>query len=300
MPVVTSTALPGLTLLGRGKVRDIYDLDGHLLIIATDRISAFDVVLPNGIPEKGRVLTALSVFWFRFVADLTETHLVTDNLEEMGHGLEYHRDILAGRSMLVKKTEPIRIECVVRGYLAGSGWREYREAGRVCGIELPPGLQEASQLPEPLFTPAVKASSGHDENISFDEAARRVGHQLAAMLRDRSIAIYNKAAAYARQRGIIVADTKFEWGERDGKVLVIDEIFTPDSSRFWPMDGYQPGGPQPSFDKQPVRDWLEASGWDKTPPAPQLPDDVVRHTTERYLQALHRLTGVVYENKNKN
>ena len=290
-PVVIETHLPGLKLLGRGKVRDIYDLGDHLLIVATDRISAFDSVLPTGIPEKGRVLTALSVFWFRFVADLTETHLVTDDLGEMGHGLARHRGILDGRSMLVRKTQPILVECVIRGYLAGSGWREYREAGRVCGQELPPGLLEASQLPEPIFTPAIKAATGHDENISFDEAARRVGRKLAATLRDRSIAIYQKAAAYARERGIIVADTKFEWGQLGGELLLIDEILTPDSSRFWPLDGYRLGGSQPSFDKQPVRDWLEASGWNKEPPAPPLPDEVVRQTTERYLEALRRLTG---------
>jgi len=291
MPVVTQTDLPGYTLLGRGKVRDIYDLEDKLLIVASDRLSAFDVVNPVGIPQKGRVLTALSVFWFRRVADLTETHFLTDQVDEMGHGLERFRDVLQGRSMLVKKTEPIRVECVVRGYLAGSGWSEYRRTGRVCGAELPKGLLEASQLPEPIFTPAVKAETGHDENISFAQAAGIVGTELATALRDRSIALYNRAADYARQRGILIADTKFEWGQRDGRLLLIDEIFTPDSSRFWPMDGYQPGRPQPSFDKQPVRDWLEATGWDKTPPAPALPPDVVRATTERYLEALRRLTS---------
>ena len=288
---VFQTHLPGLDLLGRGKVRDIYDLGQHLLIVASDRISAFDSVLPTPIPHKGRVLTALSVFWFRFVADLTPTHFITDDLDEMGHGLAAQRDILDGRSMLVWKAEPVPVECVVRGYLAGSGWREYQQAGRVCGVKLPPGLVEASQLPEPIFTPAVKATSGHDENITFDQAASQVGADLAATLRDHSLALYRKAGAHARERGIILADTKFEWGLRDGAVTLIDEIFTPDSSRFWPEDRYQPGGAQPSFDKQPVRDWLEASGWDKEPPAPALPDDVVRHTTDRYLEALRRLTS---------
>jgi len=289
--VVTETNLPGYKLLGRGKVRDIYDLGDQLLIVATDRLSAFDVVNPVGIPEKGRVLTALSVFWFRMLADLAPTHFITDQVGEMGHGLERFADLLQGRSMLVKRAEPIRVECVVRGYLAGSGWREYRATGRVCGVELPEGLLEASQLPEPIFTPAIKAETGHDENISFDRAAELVGANLAATLRDRSIALYNRAAAYARERGIIVADTKFEWGKHDGQVILIDEAFTPDSSRFWPLDGYQPGRSQPSFDKQPVRDWLEATGWDKTPPAPPLPPEVVRQTTERYLEALRRLTG---------
>ncbi len=290
-PVVTQTNLPGYTLLGRGKVRDIYDLGDKLLIVASDRLSAFDVVNPVGIPEKGRVLTALSVFWFRLIADLTGTHFLTDDVNAMGHGLERFADVLQGRSMLVVRTEPIRVECVIRGYLAGSGLSEYRKSGTVCGAPLPKGLLEASQLPEPIFTPAIKAESGHDENISFERAAGILGLELATTLRERSIAIYNRAAAHARQRGIILADTKFEWGQRDGKLLLIDEIFTPDSSRFWPVDGYQPGRSQPSFDKQPVRDWLEATGWDKTPPAPPLPPDVVRATTERYLEALRRLTS---------
>jgi len=288
---VFETDLPDLPLLGRGKVRDIYDLGDKLLIVASDRLSAFDVVNPTPIPEKGRVLTALSVFWFGMLGDLTATHFITDRIEEMGHGLEAHRDVLEGRSMLVRRTEPILVECVVRGYLAGSGWREYRDGGAVCGIELPQGLVEADELPEPIFTPAGKAASGHDENISFDEAARRVGPAVATALRDRSIAIYNKARQYALGRGVIIADTKFEWGIVDGEMILIDEVLTPDSSRFWPLDGYRPGGTQPSFDKQPVRDWLDAQDWDKTPPAPALPGDVVRQTTERYLEALTRLTG---------
>jgi len=289
--VVTETHLAGYKLLGRGKVRDLYDLGDQLLIVATDRLSAFDVVNPVGIPEKGRVLTALSVFWFGLLSDLTDTHFITDDLGEMGHSLQQFRDVLEGRTMLVKKTEPIRVECVVRGYLAGSGLSEYRKTGRVCGVKLPQGLVEASQLPEPIFTPAIKADTGHDENITFEDAARAVGKDLASSLRKRSIALYNRAAAHARDRGILIADTKFEWGMRDGKVILIDEVFTPDSSRFWPADGYQPGRTQPSFDKQPVRDWLETTGWDKTPPAPPLPPDVVRATTERYVEALRRLTS---------
>mgnify|MGYP005836353649 CR=1 FL=1 len=291
MPVVTETNLPGFKLLGRGKVRDIYDLGPQLLIVATDRLSAFDVVNPVGIPEKGRVLTALSVFWFRLLGALAPNHFITDQVAGMGHGLERFAGVLQGRSMLVHRTQPVRVECVVRGYLAGSAASEYRKTGKVCGIPLPEGLAEAAQLPEPIFTPAIKAETGHDENISFEEAARLVGGELAATLRDRSIALYRCAANYARERGIIIADTKFEWGHRDGELLLIDEVFTPDSSRFWPLDGYRPGRAQPSFDKQPVRDWLEASGWDKSPPAPPLPPDVVRATTERYLEALRRLTG---------
>jgi phosphoribosylaminoimidazole-succinocarboxamide synthase len=290
-PVVFETHLPGLELFGRGKVRDIYDLGDQLLIVASDRLSAFDVVNPTPIPHKGRVLTALSVFWFGRLASLTATHFVTDEIDAMGHGLAAHRGLLEGRSMLVRKTEPIRVECVVRGYLAGSGWREYRENGTVCGVELPKGLVEADELPEPIFTPAVKAESGHDENISFEQAAEQVGTELATELRERSIAIYTTASEYARGRGILIADTKFEWGLVDGEMLLIDEVLTPDSSRFWPLDGYRPGGTQPSFDKQPVRDWLEAQDWDKTAPAPALPDDVVRQTTERYLEALRRLAG---------
>ncbi|MBL7223920.1 MAG: phosphoribosylaminoimidazolesuccinocarboxamide synthase [Candidatus Brocadiae bacterium] len=290
-PVVTETHLSELPLLGRGKVRDIYDLQDHLLIVASDRISAFDWVLPNGIPDKGRVLTALSIFWFDLLKDITPTHFVTADLEQMGHGLAAHADILAGRTMMVHKTEPVPVECVVRGYLAGSGWREYQADGTVCGAELPAGLLEASQLPEPIFTPAIKAKSGHDENVSFDRAAELIGADLAAALRDRSIALYQKASVHARDRGIIIADTKFEWGILDGEVILIDEAFTPDSSRFWPQDRYSPGGSQPSFDKQPVRDWLESSGWDKNSPPPTLPDDVVQQTTARYVEALRLLTA---------
>jgi len=291
-PVVLETNLPELNLLARGKVRDIYDLDDKLLIVTTDRLSAFDVVNPVGIPEKGRVLTALSVFWFKLIADIIDTHFITDQVAEMGHGLAEYADILQGRSMLVTKADAILVECVVRGYLAGSGLKEYRANGTVCGIPLPEGLVEASQLPEPIFTPAAKAPMGdHDENISFEGACDRVGVELATLLRDKSIELYTAVSAYARGRGIILADTKFEFGQHEGQVILIDEIFTPDSSRFWPMDGYAPGGPQPSFDKQPVRDWLESTGWDKTPPAPPLPDDVVKATTDRYVEALNRLTA---------
>ncbi len=290
-PVVYETRLPGLELLGRGKVRDIYDLGDQLLIVASDRLSAFDVVNPTPIPEKGRVLTALSVFWFGRLAELTPTHFLTDQVADMGHGLDAHADLLAGRTMLVRRTEPILVECVVRGYLAGSGWREYRQSGSVCGIELPPGLVEADELPEPIFTPAIKAQSGHDENIPFEHAAQLIGTDAATQLCDRSIAVYNTARQYARSRGILIADTKFEWGMVDGEMILIDEVLTPDSSRFWPLDAYAPGGTQPSFDKQPVRDWLDAQDWDKTPPAPALPPDVVQATTDRYLEALHRLTA---------
>jgi len=290
-PAVFQTDLPGLNLLARGKVRDIYDLDDKLLIVASDRLSAFDVVNPTPIPEKGRVLTALSVFWFHKLADITDTHFITDQVADMGHGLDAHADTLQGRSMLVRKTDPVRVECVVRGYLAGSGWREYREHGTVCGSPLPAGLIEADELPEPIFTPAIKAESGHDENISFERSAEILGLPLATQLRDRSIALYNAARQHARTRGIIIADTKFEWGHVDGKLILIDEALTPDSSRFWPLDTYKPGGSQPSFDKQPVRDWLDAQDWDKTPPAPALPDDVVEATTERYVEALNRLAG---------
>ena len=291
MPVVFETDLPDVPLIGRGKVRDIYDLGDQLLIVASDRLSAFDVVNPTPIAEKGRVLTALSVFWFGRLAGLTKTHFITDQVVEMGRGLAAHAEILQGRSMLVRTTDPILVECVVRGYLAGSGWREYRESGTVCGIELPEGLVEADELPEPIFTPAIKAQSGHDENISFERACEEVGEDVAAQLRDRSIAIYKAAREFARGRGIIIADTKFEWGIVGGEMILIDEVLTPDSSRFWPVDQYQPGGSQPSFDKQPVRDWLDAQDWDKTPPAPALPADVVAQTTARYVEALERIAG---------
>jgi len=291
MDALTTVQLPGVPKFSSGKVREIFDLGDELLIVATDRISAFDCVLPTGIPDKGKVLTALSVFWFRFLEDLTEHHLITADVEEFPPSLRQFRDLLDGRSMLVRKAERIDVECVVRGYLAGSGWREYKSSGSVCGILLPEGLREADRLPEPIFTPATKASSGHDENITFGRVADMVGEELAEKLRDRSIALYEKARRYAEERGIIVADTKFEFGLRDGKLILIDEVLTPDSSRFWPKERYSPGRSQESFDKQYVRDYLESLDWDKTPPAPPLPEDVVRRTREKYVEAYRRLVG---------
>ena len=285
------TNFPDVPLFARGKVRDIYDLGDQLLIVATDRISAFDVVMPNGIPDKGRVLTAMSLFWFDFVADLVENHLVTADPTEYPACVGKYLEVLAGRSMLVGRAEVVPIECVVRGYLAGSGWREYREKGTVCGIGLPAGLRESEQLPSPIFTPATKAASGHDENISPDQGIAMVGEATYRELESKSLAVYKRAADYARGRGIIIADTKFEFGRRGGRLILVDEVLTPDSSRFWPLDEYEPGRPQRSFDKQPVRDYLDALGWDKRPPAPELPREVVEGTRQRYLDALRLLTG---------
>jgi len=289
--VVIETNLPDLELVNRGKVRDIYDLGDKLLIVATDRISAFDSVLGSGIPGKGKVLTALSLFWFDYLGDVTPNHLITGDVQEMGETIAAHADQLAGRSMLVKKSEVLPIECVARGYLAGSGLKEYQESQSVCGIELPPGLQEADKLPETIFTPATKEESGHDENIDFARVVEIIGEERGTALRDRTIALYEKAAEYARGRGIIICDTKFEWGVADGEVILIDEVLTPDSSRFWPADQYEPGHSQPSFDKQFVRDWLVESGWNKEPPAPALPDNVVDKTTEKYVDAYRLMTG---------
>ncbi|MFH1732911.1 MAG: phosphoribosylaminoimidazolesuccinocarboxamide synthase [Planctomycetota bacterium] len=289
---ITEFNLDTLPLLRRGKVRDIFELDGNLLIVASDRISAFDSVLGSGIPLKGRVLTALSLFWLETLAAASDNHVITADVDAMGEAVAPHADILRGRSMLVKKADVVPVECVVRGYLAGSGWKEYRKNGSVCGIELPEGLVESSKLPQPIFTPAVKAESGHDENISFEKACDMHGGELLAELRGRSVALYTEAADCAAGRGIIICDTKFEWGTADGSLVLIDEVLTPDSSRFWPSDQYQPGKPQPSFDKQYVRDWLESeSGWDKEPPAPPLPDHVVERTTQKYLDAYRKLTG---------
>jgi phosphoribosylaminoimidazole-succinocarboxamide synthase len=291
--VVRETKLPGLDVR-RGKVRDIYDLGEHLLIVATDRISAYDVVMPTGIFDKGRILTGLSLWWFDFLSDVTANHLVTAEVEEMPAELHGHADALKGRSMLCRKAEVYPIECVVRGYLAGSGWREYRDRGTVCGIELPEGLKQCDALPEPLFTPATKAESGHDENISPEQAAEIVGADVAATLRDRSIALYKKAADYACQRGILIADTKFEWGRADDEIILVDEVLTPDSSRFWPADEYEPGRDQASFDKQFVRNYLDTLDWDKTPPGPELPDDIVAQTRAKYVEAYERLTGKTF------
>jgi phosphoribosylaminoimidazole-succinocarboxamide synthase len=274
----------------RGKVRDVYDLGDRLVIVATDRISAFDWVLPTGIPDKGRVLTTMTLFWLDFLK--VPNHLLSTDLDDMGPAFAAQAERLRGRTMLTRKADVVPIECVVRGYLAGSGWKEYRRQGTVCGIRLPDGLREADMLPEPIFTPATKAESGHDENISFASMVEVTGQALADDLRNRSIAVYRRAAEHARSRGIILADTKFEWGRLpNGDVILIDEVLTPDSSRFWPADSYRPGVNPPSFDKQFVRDWLETCGWDKNSPPPPLPDEVVRKTRDKYLEAQQRLTA---------
>jgi len=284
---IFSVELP-LPLFKRGKVRDIYELDGHLLFIATDRISAFDVVLPTPIPFKGKVLTALSLFWFEFLKDIIPNHTRSIPLPPQ---LDPYKSILEGRYMVGIKTKPIPIECVVRGYLFGSAWKEYQEKGEVCGIKLPPNLKLAEKLPSPIFTPSTKAETGHDINITIEEMEKMVGKKTAEFLISKSLAIYEKASAYAEERGIIIADTKFEFGLHDGEIILIDEVLTPDSSRFWDAELYEPGKNQPSFDKQFVRDYLESINWDKTPPAPPLPPEVVEGTSQRYLIAYRRLTG---------
>lgn len=289
--MILETSLGDVELVGRGKVRDIYSLGDQLLIVASDRISAFDYILATGIPDKGRVLTQLSIFWFDFLKDVTPTHFLTANVDEYPEVLQPYRDQLEGRSMLVKKARMMDVECVARGYLSGSGWKEYRAQRSVCGIALPDGLVESDRLPEPLFTPATKAQSGHDENIPFARVEEMVGAEVAARLRDRTLAIYRKASDYAATRGLILADTKFEFGFVDGELVLADEVLTPDSSRFWPADGYRPGGAQPSFDKQYVRDYLERIGWNKQPPAPALPADVAERTSEKYKEAYRLLTG---------
>ncbi len=273
----------------RGKVRDIYDLGDRLLLVATDRISAFDWVLPTGIPDKGRVLTQTSLFWLELLGE--PNHLISADVADFDLPDGIDPEPFAGRAMLVRKTEVVPIECVVRGYLSGSGWKEYRQSGAVCGVRLPAGLVESDRLPEPIFTPATKEESGHDINISFERMSELVGAKLADELRRRSLAIYQRGAEHARSRGIIIADTKFEWGIVDDRVILIDEVLTPDSSRFWPADEYAPGRGQPSFDKQYVRDWLESAAWDKNSPPPPLPADVVRRTREKYIDAYERLTG---------
>lgn len=288
-----SIDLPEIKLFKRGKVRDIYELNGNLLMIATDRISAFDVVMPNGIPQKGKILTSLSVFWFEFTKDIIDNHLITSDFNRIISifpYLEKYQDLLEGRSILVKRAQPLPLECVVRGYLAGSGWKEYKKKGTVCGIKLPRGLKECGKLPWPLFTPAIKAIQGHDENISPDKAKEIVGEQIFQEIKTKSITIYEKASQYAEKRGIIIADTKFEFGKYNDAIILIDELLTPDSSRFWPKDEYQEGRSQRSFDKQFVRDYLEGLDWKKTPPAPFLPGEVVKKTEEKYLQVLKKLT----------
>jgi phosphoribosylaminoimidazole-succinocarboxamide synthase len=288
-PVVSQTDFPTLKLLGRGKVRDIYEVGDRLLIVATDRLSAFDVILPTPIPDKGRVLTQLSLFWFEKLADIVQHHVIS--AKDFSGELAPYAASLEGRAMLVRRTEPIPIECVVRGYLSGSGWKDYQKNGGVCGIPLPAGLRESDRLPEPIFTPSTKATTGHDENISFDETVARIGRPLAEQLRDTSLTIYKRAVEYAAARGIIIADTKFEFGLIGEQLIWIDEALTPDSSRFWPGDQYAPGKAQPSFDKQFVRDYLERIGWNKQPPAPALPPDVVAGTRDKYREAYQRVTG---------
>ena len=283
--------LPGLKKLKSGKVREVFDLGDRLLFVATDRISAFDCVMPNGIPRKGEVLTQISYFWFEQTAGIVANHLTGKADEPLPPELQKYSALLDRRSMLVKKTQPLAIECVVRGYLSGSGWKDYQKTGCVCGIQLPAGLRDSSRLAQPLFTPATKAETGHDENISFEEACRITGPEIAAQAKDLSLKIYSFAADYALKRGLIIADTKFEFGLRDGKLILIDEVLTPDSSRFWPADKYQEGRGQPSFDKQFVRDYLETLSWNKQPPAPALPPQVIAKTTEKYLEAYERLTG---------
>jgi phosphoribosylaminoimidazole-succinocarboxamide synthase len=287
--VISQTEFPGLKLLARGKVRDIYDLGDRLLIVATDRLSAFDVILPTPIPDKGKVLTQLSLYWFAKLADVVPHHVL--EAKNFTGELAPYADSLAGRAMLVRRTEPAPIECVVRGYISGSGWKDYQKTGAICGIALPAGLRESDRLPEPIFTPSTKATTGHDENISFDETVSRIGRPLAERLRDVSLALYRRAAEHAAARGIIIADTKFEFGLRGDDLIWIDEALTPDSSRFWPASQYSPGKPQPSFDKQFVRDYLERIGWNKQPPAPALPPDVVSGTQEKYREAYQRITG---------
>jgi phosphoribosylaminoimidazole-succinocarboxamide synthase len=289
--IVLQTDFPELTLHARGKVRDLYSLNGQLLFVATDRISAFDYVLASGIPEKGRVLTQLSLFWFDFLKGTVNNHLVTANVNEYPEPLRRYSDTIRGRSMLVQKAQMIDVECVVRGYLSGSGWKDYQKTGSVCGINLPAGLRDSDKLPEPIFTPASKATSGHDENISFHEMCKRTGPELAEELRDLSIRIYKRAADYAAGRGIIIADTKFEFGHTARGLVLADEVLTPDSSRFWPADRYEPGRSQESFDKQFVRDYLESIKWNKQPPAPALPDEVAGKTSEKYIQAYRVLAG---------
>jgi len=290
--VLLRTDFPELKLQASGKVRDVYHLDSErLLFIATDRISAFDYVLATGIPHKGSVLTQISLFWFEFLRDLVPNHVITADVEQYPAGAKKYSDQLRGRSMMVTRADMFPVECVVRGYVSGSAWKEYKASGRVCGIQLPGGLKESDKLPEPIFTPATKATSGHDENIPFEEMTRIVGVELSTQLRDVSLKIYKKAADYALQRGIIIADTKFEFGMTSKGITLADEVLTPDSSRFWPADKYQPGRAQESYDKQYVRDYLEEIRWNKQPPAPALPTEVARRTSEKYLEAFHQLTG---------
>ena len=289
--VLLETTLPGVKLFSRGKVRDVYELGDKLLVVATDRLSAFDVVMREGIPDKGRVLTQLSRFWFKLIQDEIRHHFISDDVADYPRELRPFADQLEQRSMLVEKAQPFPIECVVRGYLVGSGWKEYRAHGSVCGISLPPGLREASKLETPIFTPSTKAQTGHDENITWEETVNRIGEEAAGKLRDLSLRLYSKGREFAEGRGIIIADTKFEWGLKDDQIILIDEVLTPDSSRFWPQHDYTPGRSQPSFDKQFVRDYLESLHWNKQPPPPPLPSAVVEKTSEKYREAFRLLTG---------
>jgi phosphoribosylaminoimidazole-succinocarboxamide synthase len=289
--VLLETNLPGVKLFSQGKVRDVYELGDKLLIVATDRLSAFDVVMREGIPDKGRVLTQLSRFWFNLIKNEIPHHFITAKIAEYPQELHAFADQLEGRSMLVEKARTYPIECVVRGYLAGSGWKEYRASQSVCGIKLPAGLRESSRLESPIFTPSTKAQSGHDENITWEETVARIGKESAEKLREMSLRLYSKGREYGESRGIIIADTKFEWGFKDGQVILIDEVLTPDSSRFWPQLGYAPGKSQPSFDKQFVRDYLESLDWNKQPPPPPLPPEVVEKTSEKYREAYRLMTG---------
>jgi phosphoribosylaminoimidazole-succinocarboxamide synthase len=290
--ILLETDLPGVSLLGRGKVRDNYAVgEDKLLIVATDRISAFDYILATGIPGKGRVLTQLSIFWFDFLSGITPTHFLTADVDDYPDPLPRFRDQLEGRSMLVHRARMIDVECVARGYLSGSGWKDYKRTGAVCGIDLPPGLVESDRLPQPIFTPATKATFGHDENIPMEDVARSIGDELASRLRELTLTIYGEASNYAATRGLILADTKFEFGFVGDRLVLGDEVLTPDSSRFWPADQYHPGGPQPSYDKQYVRDYLESIGWNKQPPAPALPEEVQCRTSEKYHEAYRLLTG---------
>lgn len=297
-PVVSMTEFKSLRLKGRGKVRDIYDLGDRLLIVATDRISAFDVVMPNPIPDKGKILTQLSHFWFNLTKDIVPNHVLSAEVGDYPEACRPYQEILKGRSMLVVKTEVLPVECVVRGYLSGSGWEEYQKTGGVCGLELPKGLRESTKLEEPIFTPATKAEMGlHDENITFKKFEETVGKNLAWKVRSISLAIYQQARDFAELRGILIADTKMEFGLKAEKLILIDELLTPDSSRFWPKGEYQPGGPQKSFDKQFLRDYLLSVHWDKNPPAPQLPEEIVKKTREKYLEAYEKLVGKPLENE---
>jgi len=293
--MVMETEIKTLNLVKRGKVRDIYDLGDALLMVASDRISAFDVVMPEIVPDKGKILNLISLYWFDIMSDLVPNHVITGDVKAFPESCRPYADLLAGRTMLVKKCEPLPIECVVRGYISGSGWKSYQKEQRVCGIRLPAGLKESDRLPEPIFTPSTKEEVGvHDINIDFEEAAQRVGRPMAEKVRDVSLAIYKKGARLALEKGIIIADTKFEFGIADGDLILIDEVLTPDSSRFWPSNQYTPGGPQPSFDKQYLRDYLDSIKWNKQPPAPHLPEDVIANTRKKYLEALQAITGTTY------